>query len=871
METVFKKIRTLSLRAGKYLVGNLLIPTQLSIWPKRLRDPQEPISLTKDIHLPKGCTIPDFIRIAYGTTPTPINSRFPFTSRDTRSKERDEENDQYISTRGFHSDPHVKKWLEVFAQITELLDLPIKDDPDRGTSFVDSVSLIEEIVRGGPDRSKNALLAKAEDNYNIITFLTSELDICKKWSLVRAIPFGWWVVSYNGKDSEYPGLFEDALGAMGDLLDAKKSEIGHRYKETMAGVGQPRDTNLGYPYFANVKSEDDPGLNILRVQLLDHYGKHGLMNSVHDWASLKLAVDKYCPVPELKGFPFAIAPLRRMQAGYKWQRTCDYNMSQGGQLEVTKDVKGVNTVRVAWMAPYLLSVLMTPLAVAMKASRYFFPGAYHDGATAQLRADTWRKRSIDRYKELGGYLTVAQSLTALRSVVSSSYDPSSVVPVKQGHHALVVDFFVEADYSNYDRYIPTNVASSLYSLYADRSTHAKFWRSVAHGIHNDIPLLMPDGGTSSDVGGAERGTAQAWAFYPGKLGLLSGLLVTSEEGSGVNYGVQLTAWCATQSSLGKLQAAPRIAMRKYVTSVKPGNEEFLVLSDDTALRQNSLFAACVHATMYAKIVPKAGMKFDLTLGDRFLMKHLNRGLVSPVLARIVQNTISAEEPVSSPFVFMLGIMARLEGVLGLLPTRKYATGSPKGTPSTLGSQLGEDLATATTWQHYGVTPLELWVTRTTFHLLRARLVTAPVPLQDAIALMDLGLEVTSDFSLLDTMHPKNIALWVLHQGNAVIMLNEGKIQAWQKRLTSLAVEYSGYQAAYAKWLAEQSSNVGSDQYLVDLLKNVHSPSARQQLIQFFEANPEAMSLANGILSRDHDFYLKAVASLNIQSYQAFFK
>lgn len=591
----------------------------MSAYPKDTREFTEPVDATNDVVIGPGLTSPDLIRIYYpGAVPTKFSANYGFLERDNKFREyKPNETDPFI----FKNMAGVERFRDMAHRLMKQLcdswielGFKTKFDDDRKIDVPDSSEAYAALSPSHP--LHNVVVNQKNDIY----FILGNADIIKKAALVRTVNAGWWAVSYKGKNANDFNYFGASLRAhkraIHSILRSNKGRA--KYHALWEEAGDPILTNPGYPFFnGQVDSSGNPVTRIKTVELFRNLMKE----SGYKWEALLASVDQRAGRFGLQGFPFAIAPLRRLQYGRKWQH--QFRITGSG-LRTSHDEKGVNSQRVAHMVPYAYNVITSPVALLYKAARYFLPGCYHDGSAKRYRMDTLR--AMDKRNEL---------------------------------------WLLEADYSNFDRFIPVDLITEIISWFTEITDHPKFWYDAMTFLHKDATLLWPDYAMTDKGGG--------WAFKPGDLGLLSGVNATSEIGtlvnSVVNSAALMTTYNWTENQLYDY-------LTQYMDS-EPGTKQeyYYVMSDDTQLIATDPVMLKKHGENFSTALKKAGLKGSVEFADRFLMRHLQGGADRPVPARVWQNTISNETPVSDEIIFLAGLGSRTDGLLGLKSVDPFGTGT----------------------------------------------------------------------------------------------------------------------------------------------------------------------------------------------------
>lgn len=592
---------------------------RMSAFPKRTRPFTEPRTATEDEVLGPNLTLPEIARKFYpGAVPHAFSARFGFLDRDNKKRAYEPRvADRFV----FNGGGSLKKFSESAYNLIALLcdewtklGLPLVFDKDRECDVPDSS------VFDGGGKSAEAAREVFRTHQGTVQFILSNVDIMKKACVVRSINHGWWVVSYAGRNATNLAYFKTSLEAHRRAIHAIiRSNAGkEKYREFWADAGDPILTNPGYPYFnAEVDADGSPVTRIKTVELFSDV----VRLAGGSWKRTLELVDERAGALGLKGFPFAVAPLRRLQPGYKWQHMFSLT---GSGLRSAYDERGVNSQRVAHMVPYAYNVITSPVSTLYKTVRYFLPGCYHDGEGKKQRMH--RLSDDDRKGKL---------------------------------------WLMEADYSNFDRFMPVDLIEKIIAMFTDVLDNSSYWWDAMSYLHNDATLLWPD----YSIAGSGRG----WAFKPGRLGLLSGVKATSETGTLVNSVVngealaRLKGWTVDELTQ---------YLTQYVEAERPGSskEYYYVQSDDTMLIADDIGTLLKHGNLFREAVKNAGIKGSTEYADRFLMRHLQGGRDAPVPARVWQNTLSNEVPPERETIFLAGLAARTDGLFGAKSVDPFGTG-----------------------------------------------------------------------------------------------------------------------------------------------------------------------------------------------------
>lgn len=565
-----------------------------------------------DYTIPKGTSLPDLVRKYYGTQQvTLVTGYFAFLDRDNKERAyKPTEEDQFV----FSSLASVHKFKEEALKLITVLNaqwtslgLPLVLDKDRQVLVPDSDVIWQAL--GDNNHQFHTIVMK--HRYDI-QFLVANADIAKKFCVVRNVIPGWWASSYKGKNSQGVDHFKPALAIWDKVVKVVTTSALFKAKLTavIKDAGDPLDTNAGYPFFTSeVDSIGRPITKLRQLELFKGIGKvRGKFEDLQKFVADRMRGE------ELAKFPFLLAPIRRTSPGYKYAH--DFERKTEG-LVTKMDVRGGASTRIAWMASYVLNLLLSPSQSYIKAVRMCIPGLFHDGDD--------KRREVKWIK-----------------------DPRV--------------WTAEADYSNYDRFLPLDISAEAMKLTLQRLSQAPTYVDWLKALHTKLPMVWPD-----YIGDSEH---NGWAFYPGMIGLASGLKITSEEGSVVN------AIVCIQSVLDSgLATEAQIVdnLTSYVTG-KDRRPWFMVASDDTLLLADSANDLFRLGNSFLSTMKKAGLKGSLEFGDRFLMRHVRHGYDRPVPMRVWQNSLSNEEPPSSEIQMLAGLASRTDGLGGQKTVDPFGTG-----------------------------------------------------------------------------------------------------------------------------------------------------------------------------------------------------
>lgn len=567
-----------------------------------------------DITFPPGTRDIDIFRAIYpGAAFGRLHSRFNFLSRDAKDRVyKPGEEDPFIfkdssSIRvfftGFRDD------IAVLNALASTLDIPLQKDKDR------NVFTVSETYTADPSTNPY--------HRDAVSQIVASHEIALKFALCRAVVPGWWINSYAGKEEQNQGYFAPIVDMLAEAwreLAAQKPALKDKLiASVFAEMSDPLDTNSGFPFF-------ESGLEartkvITTYQPISSLLRGNLTAETVDEVWRLIAT--LTPNPELARTPLAVAVLRRIMAGYKYQHV---TAPTPAGLVAKYDMRGLPTARTAFMFPYLFNLMLTPLVLPTTSYRKILPGASHDGPARSARLRTLRTQK----PYLGNF-----------------------------------------DYSNYDRFQRSDMMRDFFvGMYA-KDSNAKYIGALFERTYKNVPLIFPALSGRTDASGL--------IVIPKKTGLLSGAKHTSTQGTLHN----MIIFLAGQVNEGNwsLEEAKRY-VRMYFDGSQPGSkwESAYFQSDDTLLIGKTIVELEALMKCHAAAAAKAGIKATRAADDRFLMRHLGQGVDTPVTMRVLQNTLSNEHAERDPVIFLAGLAARTDGMLGQKTIDAFNTGKLNSVP-----------------------------------------------------------------------------------------------------------------------------------------------------------------------------------------------
>lgn len=735
----------------------------LSPWGRKVRAFEEPLSATADQKIPSGTSLPDLIRYYHGFVHIlPFSARFGFLDRHNKERVyKPAEEDPFVFGKSQPSDffKSSRELVTTLSTSWKNMGLPLIYDKDRAMDIPD-VEKIWPIFSNKHKYHKHII-----KNLPAIQFIVANLDVAKKFVLIRGVIPGWWCYSYKGKDSDHLSEFMPSIRAHATAMAKMRgtSKFKDVYNKVVNDMGDPILTSPGYPFFtANVDEQGNP---TTRLETLDLFRSVG--NRSYQWSQIVSAINDRAKSTPCANLPFLVAPLSRNMMGYKWNHV--FTQSSTG-LKTSYDERGCNVTRIAFMAPYVLNLYLSPLQAEWKAMRKVMPGMMHDGSAKNNR---------------------------LKYVKDNN------------------QYTIESDYSNYDRFLPINIFMMFSSLYLADHPRKAYWMEMLHHIFFKLPLVWPD-----YIPGA---TGKGWAFFPGKLGLLSGIKITSEVGTFVNSIICGHTWMTTNNKTE--QDLVDYLCQYESTPVGTKQEHWWILGDDTLFLSQDLDVLYRTGEQFKKSVALAGLKFSLEPGDRFLMRSCFAGRDTPVPARIFQNTISNEEPEDDALKFAVGFAMRSDGMYGVKTIDAFNTGH------IIPTTIAEIKFTLAVNQH--------------LHdiLSRASHPVSPV-IELLLVLINMGQHMLKGTDALPESH------FISYTGNQISRMNDLRNQ-----VVKLMAD---------RELKEALKKGRMDSFIYGLHANQHTPSSALLLSQILELAKSLAGPLAALAQKENTFYKYAMKTIGIE-------
>jgi len=191
----------------------------------------------------------------------------------------------------------------------------------------------------------------------------------------------------------------------------------------------------------------------------------------------------------------------------------------------------------------------------------------------------------------------------------------------------------ESDFSGFDTTIRPAYRKLLWSMCREYGYDEKAL-DLLEEFENYVTVLSAPWNT------AQEGSA---AVISGRLGLLSGLKITSELGSALSAAVTLKA----------LVVSGAMTQQQVIDGNWP---PFLMLGDDVLLKVKK---GSLNEQAYSDACEEEGLKVKFTPGRRFLMNHIFDGVKYGVANRIIQQTAFNEDKYAHEGQIFIGMASRL--------------------------------------------------------------------------------------------------------------------------------------------------------------------------------------------------------------------
>lgn len=766
-----------------------------SPWPVTNVGPGTDVDFNNStVKLRSNMTAYEYMRLMYGNVNyAPVQENFNFLRRDSIDK-------QYtsISTDPFtmpSSLSGLKQKLK--ASVVNLLQplqerwryfgLPFKNDKDRALEIPD-LEAGTSIILASLARDPNSVLPNKDAGTIVaampeLCFVASNIAIILKTALPRVVRPGWWLVSYAGNNADVSKHLSSGLSIFSRILDhvlTKEKALWDKcVKKASDSLGDPLDTAVGYPYYT--AEVDKMGNPVSKIKVIAKYKNLASGNSVLNAKQFKDAIIARGATEFERKWPLAIGCIRRIQQGNKEQHS--WRPTAAG-LKYSHDGRGFNTVRVAWAAPYILNLFLTPLQLNMKAFRMAVPGLYHDGEAKQ------------------------EILRTIRT--------SGIIPL-------------ESDFSNYDRTIPVRLMGVIMDMIGKRMPNGDKHADLGRLAWENVPIVWPDHTSQGPTG---------IVFTPEFLALLSGLKITSEMGTLCTYVVML-------ETLVKSGLSPDAVFDQQVQLItdfksKAGKTPppVLIQSDDILFLEKDVTKLMKLTSAFKIVSSSLGMKAEVVVGDKFLMRHTIAGRDLPVISRWWQNSLASETPSLDPLIYTVGLFSRMDGMLGYKGVDPFNTGRKQGIASYQLPFLSAAVADYVRWLEHACIPIP--------------------------SILQLMRSVAAELTTLASSAEKSNTLFSITRVNISealrLRIEDERINAGQalaKRDLALLASQQGSDA----------SRVEAFKYISALYNDRHSPASATVLDSLMAKSDLVRSLISTIARKEYQFAIFACKAVGVNPFQ----
>jgi hypothetical protein len=497
---------------------------------------------------------------------------------------------------------HAAIILEIISKRWTELGLPTKPTGVRNTPVPDTKTVI----------ASPKLMAIFFRNYHECVHLVADADSLTRYTVQRYVRPFWYIRNMKAnvviQSQEDSKVLDAYLSGLSRLLYGS-SDGANMLKQTASTTSDPIGTNSGWPVMSSSilgKMDSKKFLNSIMHPVKTSDPSKWNINDVENWAvALAIKSSKFTGIQN-ESVPFATMLTRRFKPNYK--PIPGFNDEPNGVL--SSALLGYPEQRVAFMFSYLHNLMTTPIMVHLKTSRKLVQGMYHDEDGKKRYSDILRRAS------------------------------------QSGH------FLIENDAGGFDTNISMHsfqIASSLISKHFKLPYSSDLNQQLMMGVRTN-KLIIPD--PASDT----KNTGLLMINTPA-TGLQSGSKLTGEWGSLITKWLNLI----TYYQLGWMSMDDIVKHGATGTMPDPTRLQLIQGDDNTHIIKNAKEALELSNTL-EKVYTSFGIKADIELSDRFLMRHVANADDSPVLGRIYQQRLSNEKAPDNYLVAAIGLGASLENV-----------------------------------------------------------------------------------------------------------------------------------------------------------------------------------------------------------------
>lgn len=493
--------------------------------------------------------------------------------------------------------------LQYLTDYVKDLSLPTKENAYLRGQVPDMDAVINDIVQNGNGSKYYNIV---NDNYHDLQLIYTNADLASKFTLQRYVRKGWYISDMKAKRTSIANPKQlEVLKAMMKGLKLNQQNFPSSMSELIEEMSVPLGTNAGYPIFkAQMKDGIDEAKLEVAVQLKGAYPNVNFSKlSVNDVKKAEQFMkDKFSRYPFGKEL-HATAINRRMKPTGKAIPHFDptAGLNFRGMTYMYPDQRKV------WMNSYPANLEISTFIHQIKGPRKNVEGMYHDSKS--------RKKYYGRLKN-GNFPFIFEN-DAVGFDINMSIQ----------HYDTLCDHLAE---------LTSNPAVASYILKRIRR----------------YPIIIPD---PNNVG-----TDKSAIVLRTETSLPSGTLATGEIGSFftgwmVSYGYVLSGHWTLNDVIDYFSG-------KTLSTSKPIP---LISGDDNTHMAKDLPDMIKMYRGIKQSYEEFGMGSEIVIGDRFLMRHIQKGIDEPVLARAIQQRLNNEHIPDSWQKYFLGFMTATNGMNGI--------------------------------------------------------------------------------------------------------------------------------------------------------------------------------------------------------------
>jgi hypothetical protein len=452
------------------------------------------------------------------------------------------------------------------------------------------------------------------DNYKELIELVADADSISRFTIQRWVRPFWYIRNMTATNiavsSGDASLLDAYMTGIAKQMYGTKAGL-QLLKETALSTGDPIGTNSGWPIMTATvagKLDSKQYINSIMVQVAKQSPKNWSEGDIMDWGRRIAASAQVVTGFDARELPYATLLTRRFKPNYKPLPL--FQDAYNGHL--IGSVHGAPEQRVAFMFSYLHNLLTTPIMVHMKTTRKLVTGMYHDEEGKRKYASILRKSAANG------------------------------------------QFLIENDAGGFDTnisYQSFQTASGIINRRLRLPYSEELNYSLMMGVRNN-PIVLPDPNSTKDETGV-------LAINHLGTGLQSGSKLTGEWGSIITKWLNLIAY----NALGWM-SVDDIYKHGLTGNFNDGKglRLQLIQGDDNTHIINNADEALALSAMLHKVYSSFGIKADIELSDRFLMRHVFDAEDRPVIGRIFQQRLSNEKAPEHSIVSSIGLASSTENM-----------------------------------------------------------------------------------------------------------------------------------------------------------------------------------------------------------------